>query len=62
MVKCEDCIFCIREKCVNPESDEEGQKVFPEYDGCRDGKKNTVGITIFQRIALQRENNNRRAE
>ena len=39
MIKCKDCIFCIRKKCVNPESDEDGMKVFEEYDGCSAGKK-----------------------
>ena len=35
MIKCKDCIFCIREKCVNPESDEDGMRVFEEYDSCK---------------------------
>ena len=52
MIKCKDCIFCIREKCVNPESDEDGMKVFEEYHSCRVGKKSTFGINKLQRFAL----------
>ena len=52
MIKCKDCIFCIREKCVNPESDEDGMKVFEEYDSCGVGKKSTFGINKLQRFAL----------
>lgn len=52
MIKCKDCIFCIREKCVNPESDEDGMKVFEEYDSCSAGKKSPFGTNKLQRIAL----------
>ena len=54
MIKCKDCIFCIKGKCVNPESDEQGMKVFEEYDGCSTGKKSTFGINKMQRFALIR--------
>ena len=55
MIKCKDCIFCIREKCVTPESDEDGMKVFEEYDSCSAGKKSTFGINKLQWIALIKE-------
>lgn len=55
MIKCKDCIFCIREKCVNPESDEDGMKVFEGYDSCSAGKKSTFGINKLQWIALIKE-------
>ena len=62
MVKCKNCIFCIDEKCNNPESDEYGMKVFGKYDMCREGRKSTVGISALQRFELARLANRKGGE
>ena len=42
-MKCKDCIFEVDSVCINPQSDWCDMKLFPEYDGCEDGRKS---ITI----------------
>ena len=53
-MKCKDCIFEIDSVCINPQSDCCDMKLFPEYDGCEDGRKSTLGISALQRFLLMK--------
>lgn len=46
MIKCKYCIFEFDSMCKNPESDDYGKNVFIAYDGCNNGKRNTVSAIV----------------
>lgn len=56
-MKCKNCIFgkdvdSDTTKCYNLRSDEYGQLLFTQCDGCNVGKSSTIGITEVERRSL----------